>query len=268
MQEHYNLEDTEIISGCWFRTEIGLFDHYINKYREQKINSKGAKRTEAKLFLNNLYGKMATNENSSYKLAELDENGVLCFTRVPEHNKKVGYIPIGSAITSYARKFTITAAQKNYHGVNQRGFIYADTDSIHCDLNPDELVGVPVHPTDFNHWKLESSWDLAYFTRAKTYIEHIVAEDLQPIDKPYYNVKCAGMPERSKQYFVRTLENKLLTEDEEKNEEIDENVKEFLRKARTIDDFKVGLSVPGKLLPKQIKGGIVLKDTPFVMRRK
>ena len=59
-----------------------------------------------------------------------------------------------------------------------------------------------------------------------------------------------------------------LTEDEEKNEEIDENVKEFLRKARTIDDFKVGLSVPGKLLPKQIKGGIVLKDTPFVMRRK
>ena len=125
-----------------------------------------------------------------------------------------------------------------------------------------------MHPTDFNHWKLESSWDFGYFTRAKTYIEHIVAEDLAPVDKPYYNVKCAGMPEKSKQYFVRTLENKLLTEDEEKDDEIGENVKEFLRTPRTIDDFKVGLSVPGKLLPKQIKGGIVLKDTPFVMRRK
>lgn len=268
MQEHYDLEDTEILSGCWFRTEIGLFDAYINKYREQKINSKGAKRTEAKLFLNNLYGKMATNENSSYKVVELDEDGVLVFTRVPEQNKKVGYIPIGSAITSYARKFTITAAQKNYYGVNRRGFIYADTDSIHCDLSPDELKGIPVHPTEFNHWKLEASWDMGYFTRAKTYIEHIVAEDLEPIAKPYYNVKCAGMPERSKQYFIRTLENHLLTEEEENDNEIDDNVKEFLKKPRTITDFKVGLSVPGKLLPKHIKGGIVLKDTPFVMRRK
>ena len=31
-------------------------------------------------------------------------------------------------------------------------------------------------------------------------------------------------------------------------------------------DFKIGLKVPGKLQPKRIKGGIVLKDTTYEMR--
>ena len=85
----------------------------------------------AKLFLNNLYGKMASSTDSSFKYAYLDETGTICYKIVTAHNKKAGYIAIGSAITSYARNFTIRAAQMNYYGPNKRGFIYADTDSIH-----------------------------------------------------------------------------------------------------------------------------------------
>ena len=54
LKEHYELVDFEILDGCFFYTACGLFDEYINKYKEMKLNSTGAKRAEAKLFLNNL----------------------------------------------------------------------------------------------------------------------------------------------------------------------------------------------------------------------
>ncbi len=66
LQEHYDLVDFEILDGCYFYSEIGLFDQYIDKYKKIKLESKGALRTLAKLFLNNLYGKMASNKDSSF----------------------------------------------------------------------------------------------------------------------------------------------------------------------------------------------------------
>ena len=270
LKEHYELVDFEILDGCFFYTACGLFDEYINKYKEMKLNSTGAKRAEAKLFLNNLYGKMASSSDSSFKVAYIKDDGVLAFIPITERKKKTGYIAIGSAITSYARNFTIRAAQENFHGVNKRGFIYADTDSIHCDLKPEELKGVKIHDKNFCCWKLESTWDVGYFTRQKTYIEHVIEEDLKPIEKPYYNIKCAGMSQKCKDLFDLSMSNTLKKEDKIKynkeeqdflfNKETGEPIK------RTITDFKNGLKIPGKLLPKRIKGGIILKDTYYEMR--
>lgn len=261
-REHYYVYEIEYLDGCWFYTEKGLFDSYINKYREIKMNSKGAMRELAKLFLNNLYGKLATSTNSSFKLCVLKEDGSVGFVNVKENNKKAGFIAIGAAITSYARNFTIRAAQKNYYGADKRGFIYADTDSIHCDLREDELKGVTLHPTNFNCWKIESNWDVGFFTRQKTYIEHIVIKDGNKLEIPYYDIKCAGMPPRCKYLFNLSMgadpvkSNKPLTEEEQ----------EFVNVKRTITDFKEGLQIPGKLLPKRIRGGVVLTDTTFEIR--
>ena len=36
IKKHYELVDYEEIDGCWFDSEIGLFDWYINKYKKQK----------------------------------------------------------------------------------------------------------------------------------------------------------------------------------------------------------------------------------------
>lgn len=262
LKEHYELVDFEIIDGCYFSAAIGIFDEYIEKYKKIKLESKGAKRELAKLFLNNLYGKMASSTNSSFKVAYIKDDKTIGFYTVTANDKEPGYIPVGSAITSYARCFTIRAAQMNYHGVDQRGFIYADTDSIHCDLEPDEIVGIIEHPKNFCCWKLESCWDEAIFTRQKTYIEHIVAEDREPIEEPYYNVKCAGMPEKCKTLFVQSMTGYTPTEEDEYTEE----ETQFVLKRRTITDFKVGLRVPGKLLPKRIRGGVLLVDVPYEMR--
>ena len=262
MLEHYELVDFKILDGCYFRTSIGLFDNYINKYKKIKLESTGAKRELAKLLLNNLYGKMASSTSSSFKVATIKEDNTLGFFTVVAKDKIPGYIPVGSAITSYARNFTIRAAQKNYHGKDKSGFIYADTDSIHCDLSPEELVDIKEHPKNFCCWKIESCWDEAIFTRQKTYIEHIVAEDKQPIDDPYYSVRCAGMPEKCKNLFIKSMEG--CTEEECK--EMTEYEKIFVQKRRTLNDFAVGLLVPGKLLPKRIRGGILLVETTYEMR--
>lgn len=259
--KHYNLVDFEIIDGCYFYSEIGIFDPYMEKYKNKKLTSEGALRELAKLFLNNLYGKLASSTDSSFKLAYIKDDQSLGFTAIPERNKKAGYIACGSAVTSYARCFTITAAQKNYHGVNNKGFIYADTDSIHCDLSPTEVIGVPTHKSNFCMWKCESTWDEAIFTRQKTYIEHVIEENMKPV-KPYYQIKCAGMTRKCKNLFELSMHDI----DEETMNKYNEEEREFLKTKRTLSDFKVGLSIPGKLRPKRIKGGILLVDTTYKMQ--
>ena len=264
--EHYDLVNCTILDGCMFYTQVGIFDEYINPYKEQKQKSKGALRELAKLFLNNLYGKFATNTNSSFKVAYVKDDGSIGYQMVEENEKKAGYIAVGSAITSYARNFTIRTAQKNYHGVNERGFIYADTDSIHCDLDPSELVGVPVHDTEFCHWKLESCWDEAIFVRQKTYIEHIVKENLEIIEHPYNNIKCAGMPQKCKDLFELSMNGSADTRTQWSEEERDFLFNNDEPIVRTYEDFKTGLIVPDKLRPVRIKGGVVLKDTTYELR--
>ena len=138
---------------------------------------------------------------------------------------------------------------------------------MHCDLPPEEIVGIKVHDKNFCCWKLESCWDKAIFTRQKTYIEHIVAENLEPIEEPYNNIKCAGMPKRCKDLFELSLAG-----DADKNKEWTDEEKEFLFDEdnnpikRDYSSFKIGLKVPGKLRPKRIRGGVLLVDTSYEMR--
>lgn len=253
IQEHYELYNTEILSGCWFGTEIGLFDDYLHKYKKIKETTKGAERTLSKLFQNNLYGKFASTPDSSFKIAYMEE-GRIKFKTIVEKKKIPGYIAVGSAVTSYARCFTIRAAQKNYHGKNKRGFIYADTDSIHCDLPASELKGITVHPTHYSCWKIESEWEEGYFVRQKTYMEK---------ERGNWGITCAGMPDRCKRLLQFSIcQNYDIVKDYAK---MDKEEKKFVGVKREITDFNVGLQVPSKLRPKRIEGGLVLEKSYFTM---
>lgn len=266
--EHYNVYDLQEIDGCWFYTMIGLFDYYINYWMNIKKKSKGAMRTLAKLFLNNLYGKFASSTNSSFLVSKYNkEKDIVEFDIVSQYTKTPGYIPIGCAITSYARCFTVRAAQANYYGVDKPGFIYADTDSIHCDLPADKIRGIKVDPVELSCWKLEGTWDNAIFVRQKTYIEHITHEDGEPV-KPYYSIKCAGMgktPKKLVDYALNGVKSKDI-KPEDKGLNWFQRYDDFVDKGMTLEDFKVGLEVPGNLKQKRISGGIVLAEQPYVMR--
>lgn len=257
-RKHYDVKDFEILDGCYFESRVGIFDDYINPWRDLKMKSTGAMRQLAKLFLNNLYGKMATNSCSSFKVVNIID-GKIDYDLVIEFEKKTGYIACGSAITSYAKNFTITNAQNNFTGSINPKFVYADTDSIHCMCSREELVDVRIHPTDFNAWKCESYFDEAIYVRQKTYIEHITHKDEVPCE-PHYDIKCAGMGKRCKELMNISLSGGKVPAD------ADEKEKEFLQTRRTLKDFKVGSKVPSNLKPHRIEGGILLEKFDYVMR--
>ena len=261
LHEHYNLEDTVIYGGCYFISQSGLFDAYIDHYKEIKMHNKGAKRTEAKLFSNNLYGKMAASPDSSYRVAHINEEQVLRYDSVEANDKIPGYIPIGSAITSHARYYTITHAQKNYHGPDKPGFIYADTDSLHGDMPPEDWIDIETDPAEYGKWKCEAEWDEATFVMAKTYIEHVIRSDGKRV-RPHYNVTAAGMPKECKTYLQRSLDGIKVAKREKQR--MAKDVQKFINTPRT--DFKPGLVILGALKATNFPGGILLKARPHTVR--
>lgn len=259
--ENYNVFDFELIECIVFRARAGMFDDYINKWRDVKINAKnGTERSCSKLLLNNLYGKLASSDDSSFKIAYL-RDGRLSFYTIIANDKQLGYIPVGACITSYARNFTIRAAQDNYDN-----FIYADTDSIHLNCNPESAKNLTIHDTNFNAWKMESVWKIGYFLRQKSYIEKTVSKN-----GTEYNVKCAGMPKQCQKKFSFDLRlTDILKSNHAWNYKTGtpKAIKKITGyyKSQTITDFTIGLTIPNALKSWQIVGGVVLKKSDWIMR--
>lgn len=232
--KHYNVRDLEIIDGCWFTGMLGLFDEYIDKWNYKKENAKTkVERTESKLFNNNLYGKLAMSDNSSYMKPYLLYE-VVHYDLVEEHNRDVFSIPCGSICTAAARYYTITHAQDNYEY-----FCYADTDSLH--LEEGDYKNIIIDPAKLGCWKHETHWSSAYFYRQKTYCEFIREENGEKTT-PHWSLTCAGLSERGKKLFFST---------------------------RPITAFKPGLHLKrANLKPKRVKGGILLVPGDYTFKLK
>lgn len=159
--------DMDILSYEWgysFNGLTGMFDDYIDHWGNVKANSEGGTRAIAKLMMNSLYGKFATNPDVSQRFPVM-ENGVVRLRNGPEETRDPVYTAIGVFTTSYARDITIRAAQENYDS-----FAYADTDSLHLLLDHDP-ENLEIHPTKLGAWKHEYNFEEARFIRAKQYIE-------------------------------------------------------------------------------------------------
>lgn len=257
---HYNVKNLNILHGCYFRTMKNLFKEYIYHYKEIKETTTGAVRVLAKLFLNSLYGKLASSTKSDFKTYELNEDGILKATMHSEDNRESQYIPIGSAITSYARCYTINTAQANYDM-----FAYADTDSLHCAGNYKNLKNVALHKTDFGKWDLESEWKKAVFLRQKTYIEEMQENYIAKNGK--YIIKAAGMGTNAKSNLYRALtEGTNVARDDDGNIlKIMDNDTQNSHKM-DISEFKQGLIVEGNLKAKLIRGGTILCLNDFAIK--
>lgn len=218
--DHYDIDVLAWEGGWKFQATEGLFDKYIDKWSEIKAKETGGKREIAKLHLNSLYGKFASNPNVTSKIPVLENDQVKLVRGEPDTRPPV-YTAAGVFITAYARDITIRAAQANYDV-----FAYADTDSLHLlrDTIPDSIE---VHPTKLGAWKHEYFFMNAFYIRAKAYLE-------KKHDGEYVN-RIAGLP-------IETSG------------------------ALTFDDLVEGKIIHGKLNPKTVPGGIVLKDVPFELK--
>lgn len=236
MFKHYDVDVYGYHGGFMFKAQKGMFKDYIDHWSEIKANSKGGKRQLAKLMLNSLYGKFASNPDVTQKVPYLKDDGSVGYKLGECETRDPVYTPIGCFVTAWARNKTIATAQKVYSR-----FMYADTDSIHV-LGTEPVDGIEVHPSNLGAWKHESNFLRAKYVRAKTYIEEIyqVGEMVDGaytmVDVPPYNdVKCAGLPG-----------------------ELKNNV--------NFENFESGLKIKGKLRPIHCPGGIVLQETTFTVK--
>lgn len=187
MKENYNIECFEFIDAMFFKSYNGMFDSFIEKYYHDKKNAIGAKRQIAKLMLNSLSGKFATVPQSNYKIARLNNNGIIEYEEIIGSNRITNHIATGAAITAKARKYIICAAKKN-----KEAFLYSDTDSLHLK---DEAKEIYIDDNILGAWKIENKFTQAIFLKKKKYIE--IGENIE--------MRIAGVPKK----YHKEIENEL-----------------------------------------------------------
>ena len=248
--EQYDVYNLEYISGWKFKATRGLFTDYIDKWSNNKIQAKKDGNHGlyliSKLFLNSLYGKFGTDTRVRSKIPYLGEDNEIHYKDGKSEIKNGVYIAMASFITSYARRKTITSAQRimdnHKNGLSKAQFVYADTDSLHIVLNGEDETkflndsNLDISDTKLGAWKFETKFNRAKFLRQKCYIENSTEDVLNP--NPEYNLKItvAGMPTDCHKYV-------------------------------NFDNFNIGASYKGKKQPKIVPGGVVLSEIDFTIKR-
>lgn len=178
-QKHYDINILSWNGTFEFKGSHGFFDKYVDHFMEIKKTATGGLRQIAKLHLNSLYGKFATNPDVTGKRPVIRNNAVSLVLNETEMRDPV-YTPMGVFITAYARQKTISAAQDNFDS-----FAYADTDSLHLVGVTEPPSTLDVDPVELGAWKHESNFSRAVYVRAKQYAEEIDGE---------LDVHIAGLP--------------------------------------------------------------------------
>lgn len=232
MQRMYDVDVISFEGGYKFHSRKGLFDEYINYWGHVKETSVGGMRMLAKLMLNNLYGKFATNPDVTAKEPVLeDENEPIHYLLGEQQYKDPVYLPVGAFCTAYARRELLFAIMDN-----RDRFIYCDTDSMHL-LGTEQPANIPIDDKKLGHWKVEGTFTRAKHLRTKAYIWDLNGK---------FSVTCAGMPPA-----VKALVDWDNFEFGFTNAFIDENGNKKI------------CPLFAKLMPKTVKGGVVLLDSEY-----
>jgi len=267
--EQYDVYNIEYLSGWMFKATKGLFTDYIDKWSENKIQAKKDSNHGlyliSKLFLNSLYGKFGSDNKVKSKIPYLGEDGTIHYYDGDEEEKDGVYIAMASFITSYARLKTISSAQKimdNYNsGKSKAQFIYADTDSLHIELNGESEeeffshCGLEIDSTKLGAWDFEGTFNKAKFLRQKCYIEdHIITEEdyFKGIEKEEERFLYSKNLDKGEFYKLKITVA---------------GMPKGCYKQVTFNNFKLGAIYEGKKQPKIVKGGVILRDVDFTIKR-
>lgn len=220
---HYDVEDLEEIETVCFKGMSGedLFGEYVDHWTELKTKGKKEKnavmKTIAKLFLNSLYGRFAKAFYVANQNPVMVEGHIIMESTEERFQDTFSYLPVGAAVTSYAREVTLTACD-----AFGEFFIYSDTDSAHVSL-PKEVIpvmfpAVKIDEYNLGEWKPESEFyldDMNAYEGAKRYLESVTPEYYDDytqteiylengkenkriinVDKwgRHWHIACAGLP--------------------------------------------------------------------------
>lgn len=188
--ETYDFGNIRYVKGYKFKATKALFKEYVQKWYQQKMTSTGAKKSVAKMMLNNLFGKFATKnkyKSQIYYISPTD--GV-------EYKRELGeiegstlsyYTPIASFIAAYGRVKMVRTAM-----ANKETFLYSDTDSVHLAINSlEEAREIEIHNDYLGYWKVERQFKDSKFLGLKCYAEQELNGN--------WVFKVAGLPKSSQE---------------------------------------------------------------------
>lgn len=252
-REQYDIDEEYYIESYHFDARKTVFNDFVNYFFTQKANAtEKTTRQRCKIILNSCYGKFGQKPLTADSVVYLNAKGIIKFDEVVEtelldetHNEikehreiaASAYIPLATFITAYAREKTVRCAQKVIKNLR-----YIDTDSLHLvdiDLNTAKKI-LPIDDKKLGYLKCEGHFDQARWVRQKTYIEHIIIEDGEPVT-PYWNVKACGLPDEGKEILKH-----------------DQNL---------MNIFTTGLTLIGaKRMKKRCVGGTYITNADFTIK--
>lgn len=281
--EDYNISIIEIKRIIWFDARSDLFFDYIANCINEKNKARAAgdfaMANVYKVKMNSLYGKFGQKKSGTRRYFDgIDEEGNV-MTRTESCYMNSRYVPLAAIVTAEARDYLISQANK----FTSAALAYTDTDSLHVlDWEHDVKEAHLPQPTtqkelytrimEFKNcrpneiWvdqnalgalKVESTFGFAKYLRAKTYIEgygiskkEAEAYASNPFDGEHFLV-----PQRSEnpQYWTLCSIRGAGLPDAQKIQ-------------ITIENFKIGLVVTGRLIPKDVPGGRILCPSTFEIR--
>lgn len=182
--QQYDVTVYEWVGGYAFRASNLLYRDYVDKWVKVKnqatIDGNKGMRQIAKLMLNSLYGKFATQIEVRSRKPVIEEQNHVRYVDLPPTEREPVYLPAGCFITAFARYKTITSAQ----ACGDR-FIYSDTDSL--KVIGTEPLDIDIDDVRLGAWKDEGHFTRFKALRAKTYIAEY-GSDIE--------VHVAGLPAR------------------------------------------------------------------------
>lgn len=228
--EQYDVFNIQWEGGYMFKSSTNLFTKYVDYWMCEKIKAEQDHNPGMRQIAKLMLNNLYGKFGSNpNKGSKMPtmENDKVVYHNLEPEYRPSGYLPVAIFTTAWARDKTIRTAQSCYDR-----FLYSDTDSIHLKGNA-APPNVDIDGVRLGAWKLEGRFLRAKYLRAKTYME--LMWDKEKCISTWV-VKCAGLPDEAK-------------------------------KQVTLDNFEVGASYKGKLQQRIVSGGVVLKETEFVIRK-
>lgn len=161
------------VGWCFlFHGETGLFDDYVNLFRQRKEMSSldSVPRLQSKQYFNRLIGKFGCDPKPTRKSVRLDGNQWVEYVPFTPSADPVRlntsvheYLPLAMFVNAYGRAMMARAIK----AAGDR-FLYSDTDSLHV-LGDYPVEGLDVHDHRIGAWKLEHRFVKAFYNRPRQY---------------------------------------------------------------------------------------------------
>lgn len=187
LYKNYTINYIDYLDGFLFHGKKGMFDSYVEWCMKLKNDGVDYHRAIGKRYANSLYGKFGKNPNSTRKIPYYCD-GKVCFNTTDIETSQPIYVPVAVFVTSYARNYTLSAAEIYYKDdIKQNKLFYIDTDSLH--LKGHFKPHIKIDDKKLGYWKNEFNFYKGKYIRQKCYYL---------ISGKKHMIKCAGMSKELK----------------------------------------------------------------------